>query len=492
MEFINFVIELVKLPAFVLGLIALVGLLVQQRPAGEVLAGTIKTILGLLIISVGIGALITALIPIQTMFETGIPAGGFETFVTFDEAVVSAVQNTNLREVGAAIAWTMLGGYAIHILLAAVTPFRYIYLTGHMIWVHAGAFAILFFAMGLPFWTVVLLGSIVDGVYMTLAPALAQPVMRRITGTDDIAFGHGQTLLNMLGAWAGRLVGNPADSAEEIKFSENFNFFRDVAISISLVMLVVSLIAAILAVIQVGVAGFQTDISGGQNWLIFTILQALGFTAGVLVLLQGVRMLIGEIVPAFKGIAERIIPGAKPALDVPVIFPFAPNSLIIGLISGTIGQIAAMVVLALMRWPVPLPSMIAAFFASGAGAIFGNTTGGRRGAWLGGFLWGFVGWFLISFAYRYQVFGDLAAMGATGLGFTVPDAIVPGIIIWAIVRAFGAAASNPIVVTLVVLVLVGLTLALAYMLLRRSAQPAPVVVEAGVRDSGSASGPVAR
>lgn len=84
-----------------------------------------------------------------------------------------------------------------------------------------------------------------------------------------------------------------------------------------------------------------------------------------------------------------------------------------------------MVVLALIGWPVPLPSMIAAFFASGAGAIFGNATGGQRGAWAGGFLWGFVGWFLISFAYKFQVFGDLAAMGATGLGFTVPDAIVP-------------------------------------------------------------------
>ena len=49
---------------------------------------------------------------------------------------------------------------------------------------------------------------------------------------------------------------------------------------------------------NIGIAGFQKDISGGQNWLVFILLQALGFTAGVLVLLQGVRMLIAEIVPA--------------------------------------------------------------------------------------------------------------------------------------------------------------------------------------------------
>ena len=141
--------------------------------------------------------------------------------------------------------------------------------------------------------------------------------------------------------------------------------------------------------------------------------------------------------PAFKGIGERAIPGVKPALDCPVIYPFAPNSLIIGLLSGTIGQVVAMILLGLIGWPIPLPSMIAAFFASGSGAIFGNATGGRRGAWAGGFLWCFVGWFLVSFAYKFQVFGDLTEMGATALGFTVPDAIIPAIAIWLMAKLFG-------------------------------------------------------
>lgn len=41
-------------------------------------------------------------------------------------------------------------------------------------------------------------------------------------------------------------------------------------------------------------------------------------------------MAIGEIVPAFKGIADRFVKGAKPALDAPTVFPFAPNAVIIG------------------------------------------------------------------------------------------------------------------------------------------------------------------
>ncbi len=357
--------------------------------------------------------------------------------MTFDEAVVSAVQSANVGNIGAEIAWTMAFGYLFHIFLSRVTPYRYLYLTGHMIWIHAGAFAILFHSFGLPMVWVIVLASIVDGAYMTFLPALAQPFMRKITGSDDIAFGHGQSSLNIICALVGKVIGNPEQSAEKLEVPEGLNFFRDMAISISLIMLVVSLVAAILAAIQIGPAGIEEQISNGQNWLVFAILQGLGFTAGVLVLLQGVRMLIGEIVPAFKGIGEKLIPGAKPALDCPVIYPFAPNSLILGMIVGVIGQVLGMVVLALIGWPVPLPSMIAAFFASGAGAIFGNATGGRRGAIAGGFIWGFVEWFLISFTYKFQVFGDLAAMGAVDLGFTSPDAIFPAIIIWAIAKLFG-------------------------------------------------------
>jgi len=431
------ILSLITLPAIVLGLIAMIGLLLQKKSAGDVFKGTLKTILGQLIIGIGITALINGLSPIQQFFEVGIPSGGFETFVTYDEAVVGAVQNANLMNIGAEIAWTMLFGYVVHILVSRFTKYRYIYLTGHMIWVHAGAFAILFHSFGFSTPVVVALASVLDGFYMTFAPALAQPVMRKITGSDEVAFGHGQTLLNMLGAWAGKLVGNPEDSTENVKIKESFNFLRDMSVSISIIMLLVAFIGAGLAIGQIGTAGFAETISGGQNWIVFTLLTALNFTAGVLVLLQGVRMLISEITPAFKGIAEKLIPGAKPALDCPVIYPYAPNALIFGLISGTVGQVAGMVLLALIGWPVPLPSMIAAFFASGAGAIFGNATGGRKGAWLGGFLWGFVGWILISFAYKFQVFGDLSGLGAVGLGFTVPDAIVPGIVIWGIAKLFG-------------------------------------------------------
>ncbi len=87
MAVLNFIIQLIQIPAIILGLIAMVGLILQQKSFGEVLSGTVKTILGLLILSVGIGALINALIPIQNMFQAGFSGTGLQTFVTFDEGV---------------------------------------------------------------------------------------------------------------------------------------------------------------------------------------------------------------------------------------------------------------------------------------------------------------------------------------------------------------------------------------------------------------------
>ncbi|AOZ72168.1 hypothetical protein BK816_01690 [Boudabousia tangfeifanii] len=464
MAVLNVLLALVQVPAIIIGFIALLGLLLQKKDTSAVVTGTVKTILSVLIITGGITVLISALGPIQGMFELALPKEKVTTFVTFDEAVVGAVQSANEANLGMLIGLTLLFGYITHLVISRITKHRYVYLTGHMIWVHAGGFAILFHSLGLGPVATVVIASLVDGAYMTFAPALAQPFMRKITGRDDIGFAHGQTTLNVAFGWIAKFIGNPKKSTEEINVPKSLNFFRDVAVSTTAVMLVVTYIAAIGAVITKGVDFLQNGngadvpgITGGQNWVIFSLVQALTFTAGMLIMLYGVRMLIAEIVPAFQGVGMKMIPGAKPALDVPVIFPFAPNALVIGLIFGFIGQIAGMGVLAAMGWPMPIPSVIVAFFACGAGAIFANAMGGARGAIFAAFSWGFFGWLLISAAYHFQSFGNLDALGATALGFTVPDLVIPGLIVGGL-----KALAGPWVAAIVPVVAVLATVALTF------------------------------
>ena len=133
---------------------------------------------------------------------------------------------------------------------------------------------------------------------------------------------------------------------------------------------------------------FVESISGGQNWLVFTFMQSLIFAGGVYIVLQGVKMFIAEIVPAFKGISDKLVPGAKPALDCPMVFPMAPNAVLIGFLSSFSAGLLIMSIQGMMGWTVIVAGVVPHFFVGGASGVYGNAMGGLRGAILGSFTQG--------------------------------------------------------------------------------------------------------
>ena len=66
----------------------------------------------------------------------------------------------------------------------------------------------------------------------------------------------------------------------------------------------------------------------------FPLIQAFTFTAGMSILMTGVRMFLSEITSAFVAVSEKFIPNSRPALDVPTVFPYAPTAVIVGFISS--------------------------------------------------------------------------------------------------------------------------------------------------------------
>jgi PTS system ascorbate-specific IIC component len=97
-------------------------------------------------------------------------------------------------------------------------------------------------------------------------------------------------------------------------------------------------------------------------------------------LLTGARMMLGEIVPAFNGIAKKIVPDGIPALDCPMVFPFGQNALMIGFPIAMIASLVTLVIFNLFGYPyLLLPLVVAAFFDVGPAAVLANATGGRRG-----------------------------------------------------------------------------------------------------------------
>ena len=120
------------------------------------------------------------------------------------------------------------------------------------------------------------------------------------------------------------------------------------------------------------------EYAGATNYIVFMFLQALQFVTGLYVLMAGVRLLLAELVPAFQGISMKLVPNSKPALDCPVLFPYAPNAVILGFIFTTIGSIIGMFLTPMLGLPMILPGVMSNFFAGGTAGIFANQVGGRR------------------------------------------------------------------------------------------------------------------
>ena len=164
-------------------------------------------------------------------------------------------------------------------------------------------------------------------------------------------------------------------------------------------------------------------------------MQAIQFVVGVYVLLAGVRLILGEIVPAFRGIAMKIVPDSIPALDCPVLFPFSPNAVIIGFVTTTVGTIIAMLLLPIFGLATILPGMLTNFFAGGTAGIFGNAMGGKRGAIIGGIVHGIF--ITLLPALLVGIFDTLGFVNATATDVdTISAALIYDWIILPIMQLF--------------------------------------------------------
>ena len=231
--------------------------------------------------------------------------------------------------------------------------------------------------------TAIITTGLVIGIYWTIQPAIMMKYMKGVTGTDDLAYGHTSAIGCWLAAFLGKFVGKPEDSAEDVELPESLELFKDTVVSLSLVLAVFVVIVALVAGPEV-----VGQYSGSKNYIVYALQQGLTFGAGISIVLYGVRLIIGELVPAFRGIATKLVPGAKPALDCPIVYPYAPTAVVIGFLSSFVGFVVNMFIIGGTGLGIVIPNMIPIFFPGAAAGVYGNSTGGWKGAILGGFLMG--------------------------------------------------------------------------------------------------------
>ena len=352
--------------AIFLSLIALIGLLLQKKSASEVIRGTFMTAIGYFVLNTGVGFVSGAVTDISVAFTTMMP-----------QAVASKSVDIGANY-GTQIGIVMIIGFAINLIFARFTKWKTVFLTGHMLYWFPFVFIAAGVDAGLSGAKLIILAALFTAVYMIVAPNLMRPLVKKVTGTDSFSIAHPTTTLSLIAAGVAKVTGDPKKSTEDLKFPKGLNFLREVSITGSIVILLTYLVMSLLLKLN----GFSpAEVLGYDRAFTYYFTKTINFGMGVTIMLLGVRMLIAEIVPAFQGIATKVVPGAIPALDCPVIFNMAPNALLIGFICAlATSTVTILICTALNAFPtVVIPLAFTCFFEAGCAAIVANAYGGVRG-----------------------------------------------------------------------------------------------------------------
>ena len=170
----NFIFSFFNQAPIIIGLITMIGLIALKKSFSEILSGTLKTILGFIILSSGggiiAGALCDSFIP---AFESAFHMQGV---MPTNEAVIGAAQTM----FGSEMAIIMGMGFLINILLARISRFKYIFLTGHMVLFMSGLIAVILGTLGFSGTELIIIGSLLNGIIMILSPALSSACYEKI------------------------------------------------------------------------------------------------------------------------------------------------------------------------------------------------------------------------------------------------------------------------------------------------------------------------
>ncbi|WP_244835044.1 PTS ascorbate transporter subunit IIC [Clostridium sp. BJN0001] len=434
---LEFLRDVLKQPALLMGIMALVGLLALKKPGHKVMTGTLKPILGYIMLGAGADFIVSNLDPLGKMIQKGFNITGV---IPNNEAIVSVAQ----KILGVETMSILVVGLLINLVIARFTKYKYVFLTGHHSFFMACLLSAVLGTCGMKGIELILFGGFILGAWSAISPAIGQKYTLKVTDGDEIALGHFGSLAYYVSAWVGSKVGKAEESTEKMEIPEKWGFLRDTTISTAITMMTFYLIAAIAA----GPA-YVSELSDGTQPILFALMCGLKFAVGVTIVYSGVRMILGDLIPAFQGIATKIIPDAIPAVDCAVFFTYAPTAVVIGFISSFVGGVIGMILLGAAGGILIIPGLVPHFFCGATAGIFGNATGGKKGAVVGSFVNGLL--ITLSPALLLPVLGSLGFQNTTFGDF---DFGVLGIVLGKISNLMGKGGIIGVVVVLALVLIV--------------------------------------
>ncbi|MCI6812916.1 MAG: PTS ascorbate transporter subunit IIC [Lachnospiraceae bacterium] len=409
--------NILQQPAFMIGLIVMLGYILLKKPWYDVLAGVIKAVVGYMILAVGSGGLVSNFRPVLVGLKDRFNLNAMVIDPYFGQnAVTAGVEEVFGKSFGDVMILLLIA-FIVNILLVRfgkLTKLRALFTTGHVQVQQAStAYWLIAFALpGLLTQNVALLivMAVLLGAYWAVGSNLIVKPCQELTDGAGFTLAHQQMFGIALNSWLAEKLFGKKKEGKEVKKIEDIqlpgfmSIFNENMVCTSILML--AFFGAILVVLgrdYLIVGGFLKET---ESMLFFVIKTCLNFAVYLAILQLGVRTFVTELTQSFQGIADKLLPGSVPGVDCAVAFGFgSANAVPLGFLAGFAGQIIAIIALIFLQSPVlVICGFVPVFFDNASIAIFANEKGGIKAALILPFLSGLA-----------QVFGSALIAGWVGM-----------------------------------------------------------------------------
>jgi len=412
-----FAVNVLQQPAFMIGLIVMIGYVLLGKPWYDVLAGVIKAIVGYLILTVGSGGLVSNFRPVLVGLKDRFNMNAMVIDPYFGQnAVTAGVEEVFGKTFGNAMILLLIA-FIVNILLVRfrkITKMRALFTTGHVqVQQAATAYWLILFAC--PFLlnnnvALLIVMALILGAYWAVGSNLTIKPCQELTDGAGFCLAHQQMFGIAFNTWlAEKLFGRKKDGKsikkiDDIELPGFMSIFNENMVCTSILM--VMFFGTILCVLGRDYLVEQKFMKEGASMFFYVIQTCLYFSVYLAILQLGVRTFVTELTASFQGIADKLLPGSLPGVDCAVVFGFgSANAVPLGFLAGFVGQILAIIALIVLKSPVlVICGFVPVFFDNATIAVFANEKGGVKAALI-----------LPFFSGICQVFGSALIAGWVGM-----------------------------------------------------------------------------
>lgn len=405
-----------------IGFIVLLGYILKKEKWYTTLGGTLKAIIGVLILNVGSGGLVSNFRPILVALKDRFNLTATVIDPYFGQNAVTAGVSEVFGKTFDGVMILLLIAFIVNILLVRFnkwTKCRTLFTTGHVqVQQAATAYWLIMFAMP------VLLGAqmnvamlvvmaVVLGAYWAVGSNLTVKPMQELTDGAGFAIAHQQMFGIRLGyiladKWFGTNGGKRKKEIKKVGDLELPGFFQIFNENMVCTAILMTVFFGLLMLVLGKEALVNAGMANADNgtFVMNCIDRCLNFAVYLAILQLGVRTFVSELTASFQGIADVLLPSSIPGVDCAVCYGFGDaNAVTFGFLAGLAGQLIAIIALIIFKSPVIIIcGFVPVFFDNATIGLVANEKGGLKACLIIPFLSGLI-----------QVFGSAFIAGWVGM-----------------------------------------------------------------------------